>query len=232
MLRMRLAARMSEPNSGRLRAAARAATPLRRVGEVPGTERQNGRDLVMGMAATLEEVAQALLEEPPTLRTTSSAVRPRVRRGTGATAAARSGADRGSSAGQRQSPRRRSGPSQAVRVRRPGGSHADLKETGQGVESIRQREDRPGRLARRVVRGGPRPVLVVDRLPDWLRVALAPRINPAHDALEIREFLDHERRQVDFRETSGLGDAFLEIRPRQGAGNRGSRATSRSVFWR
>ena len=104
------------------------------------------------------------------------------------------------------------GAAEAVGILRAGGRDSQEEEAGERVESVREREDRARGLARRVVRGRGRAVLVVDGLPDRVGMALAARVDPAHDPLQIRELLDQLRRQVRLRQQARGAHRLDEVR--------------------
>src|SRR5262249_42699379 len=109
------------------------------------------------------------------------------------------------------------GAAEAVGVLRPGRNEADAEERGERVEAVRERQDRAGGLAGRIVGPGGGTVLIVDGLPDRVGMALAPRIDASHHALQVGELLDDERRQVGLGEERGATDRLDEVRAAQDA---------------
>ena len=129
--------------------------PIGRVREVPDAGAEDRRDLVVGVAATLEQVAQPLGEERLELRQAVSGARGRPA-GYWSSACARDGrpvAPPLPADDDRDDPGR--GPAQAVGVARARRHEAQAKEPGEGVEPVRERENRSGRLARRISRPCP-----------------------------------------------------------------------------
>ncbi len=112
------------------------------------------------------------------------------------------------------------GAAQAVGILRARRHEAQAEEAGERVEAVGERQHGAGGLARRLLRARGRPILVVDRLPDGIRVALPPGVDPADDPLQVRELLDDVADEIRLREQARGPHRFDEIRPADLAGDR------------
>ena len=76
------------------------------------------------------------------------------------------------------------------------GDEAEAEVAGQGVELVGQGDDDAGRRLRQVVAGTPGQVVLVDGRGHRRVLPLQSGVLPTHDALQLREFVDHGRGQV------------------------------------
>jgi hypothetical protein len=88
---------------------------------------------------------------------------------------------------------------QAERVAVAGGFFADGEYAGQGVEPVGQRKNLAIDRSGQGIAGEARQVLLADCLGDGIRLAVEPRVIPAHRALQVGELTDEPRNKVAFR---------------------------------
>ena len=82
------------------------------------------------------------------------------------------------------------GAAQRERIARTGGHHAHAEAAAQGIELVGQRNQPAGGAARDRIFHALRFVMIVDGLPDFVRLALRARVESADDALQFGELLD------------------------------------------
>ena len=125
---------------------------------------------------------------------------------------------------------------QPVRIARAGRPLAGGKHPDDGVELVGQRHGRPRRgggaelllRRRRVGFDADRQVVVVDRLPHRLGLAVLARVDAAHRALQLGHLADHVGREIGLAQPAGgLARALPSARRRRARRSQSSVPASR-----
>ena len=183
----------------------------------PRSRPERGLNLVVDQAAPPEQVAHAVGEEGVQIGEHRAGVTAQplaVERDR----AAQQRLERQRQVGLEQDAQRAlRGAPQPERIARAGGHETQAEDPGQRVEAVGEPAGDAHPAARQRVVGAGGGVLVVDRLPDRLRIALLARVDASHHALQRGELLDHLGDQVGLEQARGAGGLLRLAVPAEGA---------------